>query len=150
MKPFSKGAPWSLNDLQQGINTLFEQVWHSGIRTGPFDGQDWAPAMDVVEAVDRYVVEVELPGLTAADVEVTCTGNLLTISGQKTRATSREEQDRLEIAERRYGGFTRRVTFAEDIKTDELSATFDQGLLTVEIPKQKVEARQQVRVEIKE
>ncbi len=105
MAIFGRDVPGSLGELQEGINRLFEQVWHSGIRTGPFDGQDCAPAVDVVEKDDRYVVEVELPGVARADIDVSCSASSLTIKGQKVHAPWRLEGDRELFAERRYGSF---------------------------------------------
>ena len=67
---FGKSVPGSLNDLQTGINRLFEQVWHSGIATGPLDGQECAPFLEVIEKNDRYVIEMELPGACREDVQV--------------------------------------------------------------------------------
>jgi len=56
MTLLGKESLGSISDLQTGINRLFEQLWHSGIRTGPFDGQDWAPPVEVLEKHDRYEI----------------------------------------------------------------------------------------------
>lgn len=135
---FGKDLSSPLGDLQAGINRLFDQVWHSGIQAGPFDGQDCAPPTDVIEKDDRYVVEVELPGISREDVDVSCTSSRLTITGQKVHCTSREEGDRVLSSERRFGGFSRVVEFADEVKSEELSAKLEEGLLRVIAPKKTV------------
>lgn len=146
---FGKDVPFSLGDLQSGINRMFDQVWHGGIKAGPFDGQDWAPPLDLIETNDRYIAEVELPGISLDDVEVSCTNTQLTIKGQKTHS-SPEEEDNTLVAERRYGGFCRVIPFAEPVRADALSAKLDNGVLRVEAPKKTVTETQAVRVSVKE
>lgn len=150
MSPFGRPVTLSLTDLQHGINQLFDQVWHAGIRTGPFDGQDWAPPVDVMEKFDRFVIEVELPGLNHNDVEVTCLDNQVTIKGQKTRSQAVDDEDLVKVSERRYGGFCRIITLSEAIKSETLKAKFDKGVLSIEVPKQQTSTRQQIKIEISE
>ncbi len=150
MTLFGKEIPGSLTDLQTGINRLFEQVWHGGIRTGPFDGQDCAPPVDVIEKNDRYVVEVELPGAAREDIDVSCTTTQLTIRGQKVHSSACEENDQTIIAERRFGGFARIVQFAEAVKADEMAAKLEDGLLRIIAPKKTVSASQAVNITIEE
>ena len=67
--------------LQDEMNRVFERVWHGGISTRPFDGQPWAPAIDLYEHDDRYVLYVEVPGVEGSTVDVSCVGNTLTLRG---------------------------------------------------------------------
>jgi HSP20 family protein len=150
MTLFGKEIPGSLTDLQTGINRLFEQVWHGGIRTGPFDGQDCAPPVDVIEKNDRYVVEMELPGAAREDIDVSCTATQLTVRGQKVHSPAREESDQPIIAERRCGGFSRIVPFAEAVKADEMSAKLENGLLRIVAPKKTITTSQAVNIAIEE
>ncbi len=150
MTLFGKEIPGSLTDLQTGINRLFDQVWHGGIRTGPFDGQDCAPPVDVTEKNDRYLVEVELPGAAREDIDVSCTATQLSIRGQKVHSSAHEENDQTIIAERRFGGFSRIVPFSEPVKADEMSAKLENGLLRIIAPKETVSASQAVNITIEE
>ena len=78
-------AQISLGNLQDEMNRLIERVWHSGVSTGPFDGQQWGPVLDVYEHDDAYLLFAELPGVDGSDVEVTVLNNTLTIRGEKRR-----------------------------------------------------------------
>ena len=54
--PFKKDI--SISDLQEGVNRLFNQVWHGGVNLGPLDGQEWAPVLDLLEEPEHFVVKV--------------------------------------------------------------------------------------------
>jgi HSP20 family protein len=140
----------SLEDLQDGINRLFEQVWHSGLKTRPFDGQDWAPAVEVVDKPDRYIIELELPGVKNEDLEVTATASAITIQGQKTQCPNRMESDAVLASERRYGSFRRVIKVAEAIDSQRLGARLQHGVLIVEAPKSQPRRDPTVKVSIQD
>lgn len=75
----------SLGALQDEMNRMFDRVWHGGVSTRPFDGQPWAPAIDLYEHEDRYTVYAELPGVPVESVEVSYLANSLTLRGEKAR-----------------------------------------------------------------
>ncbi len=147
---FAKEPGGVLNDLQSGINKLFAQVWHSGIRTGPFDGQDWAPVVDVVEKPDRYVVAIELPGVSGNDVDVSCTPTELTVKGYKAPPADRGEQDPVAPAERNFGSFCRVLRFADPVRAEDISAELDKGVLQVVALKKVVTQATCVRIHVSE
>ena len=94
--PFRKEGQFSLTDLQEEINRMFDRVWHGGLATGPLDGQEWAPSVDVLEEPDRCVVKAEVAGLETGDVDVSMSENILTIKGHK----SAERTEEIERGER--------------------------------------------------
>jgi HSP20 family protein len=94
----------------------------------------WMPAMDVYETDDELVVTVELPGMSADDVDVSVEDATLTVSG--TRAFSSEvKEESYHRIERRYGTFSRAVTLPPQVDTTRVDARFADGVLTVEVPK---------------
>lgn len=139
---------FSLNDLQSGINNLFEQVWHSGIRTRPFDGQDWSPTIDVIDKYDCYVIDVELPGVNKEDVNLATSGNQLIIKGQKVHSATQEESEAMPVSERRFGSFSRVLTLFEPIKPDGLTASMNNGVLQITAPKKTVQEGAQRKIKI--
>lgn len=143
MNPFGKD---SLTDLQDGMNRLFEQVWHGGLRTGPFDGQDWAPAVDVLERYDCYVIEVEIAGIPLSDIEVTGSEDRVTITGQKARMP--DDSLRPIVSERRYGSFKRVIKVEEAIDSARITAKLEHGVLRIEAPRQHVAEAQAVKIHI--
>ena len=94
----------------------------------------FSPTFDVEELKDAYVVKADLPGLTESDVDVTVTGNALTIAGKREAEQEREGQ-RYYAIERGYGAFSRTVTLPDGANLDDLSANLKNGVLTLHIPK---------------
>ena len=94
----------------------------------------WMPAMDVYETEDKVVVSVELPGMTAEDVEVYVEDSTLTVSGKREFSSEVEEESYHRI-ERRYGAFSRAVSLPPQVDTTKVDARFTNGVLTVEVPK---------------
>lgn len=150
MTLFGKDVPTSLDDLQDGINRLFGQVWHSGIQTGPFDGQDCAPPLDVIEKNECYVIEIELPGVAREDVEVSCSDTQLSVRGQKVNSGSKQEGDQVLTAQRHFGSFSRVVRFADPVKSEDMSARLESGVLRIVAPKQTVSSSHVVQVSVEE
>jgi HSP20 family protein len=96
----------------------------------------WSPPADVRETEDGYLVEVELPGLTAEAVDVSVENGVLSISGEKR--TDREEGSReggRYLIERRYGRFQRHFTLPNSVDGAKVAARFENGVLVVDLPK---------------
>ncbi len=92
------------------------------------------PAVDLKEENDKFLMEVELPGLTEKDIELKIEGNLLTISSKKDTEKN-EKRDGYIIKERRHTSFTRSFTLPNSIDRDKIEAEFKNGLLTITFPK---------------
>ena len=95
---------------------------------------NFSPTFDVEELKDAYVVKADLPGLAESDVDVTVTGNALTVSG-KREAEQEREGHRYYAIERGYGAFSRTFSLPDGARLDDLSANLKNGVLTVHIPK---------------
>lgn len=106
------------------------------------------PMIDVVESDKEVVVTAEMPGLDDKDFEVTLTGDLLTIKGEK-KSEHEEKNGNAAYMERRYGAFARTVRLPFEVGNEKVDAKYDKGLLTVRVPK-PVEAQRAVRrIEVK-
>ena len=94
----------------------------------------WDLALDVAENKDEFLVKATIPGINPDDLEITFTDNVLTIKGEaKDDKEIKEEQ--YHIRERRYGTFTRSITLPNNIKGDNIEASYDAGILTLKLPK---------------
>ncbi len=94
----------------------------------------FAPTFEVAETKDAYVFRADLPGVKEADLEISLTGNRLSISGR--REQERHEQgDTFYASERSYGSFTRSFTLPEGIDGDNVQADLKSGVLTLSVPK---------------
>ncbi len=91
-------------------------------------------AIDMYETNDQVVVKAALPGIKPEEIEITITGNTLTISGESKEESQVNEKDYIR-KEQRYGSFTRSVTLPNGLKADKADATFENGVLTLQVPK---------------
>ncbi|MBI4717875.1 MAG: Hsp20/alpha crystallin family protein [Planctomycetes bacterium] len=148
-RPFS-AAQMSLGSLQDEMNSLLERVWHGGVSTGPFDGQEWAPAVDLVEQSDRYLLLVEVPGVDAERIDVSHVGRVITVRGEKSRPGVVGEADRGLRTERRYGTFCRTLELPGEIDAERLSAACRQGVLQISVPKSKASMPRAVKINVSE
>ena len=97
----------------------------------------FAPAFDVKEAKDEYVVRADLPGVRESDLDLSVTGNVLTLSGRREQE-QREESDQFFAMERSYGTFMRTLSLPEGANledTKSIKAELKDGVLTLHIPK---------------
>ncbi len=92
------------------------------------------PDIDVKETADAYVFKADVPGLKEKDVEVSFTGNRLTLSG-KREEERREEKATYFASERSYGAFTRTFTLPPGTDVDHATAEMKDGVLTINVPK---------------
>ena len=131
--------------LRQAMDRLFEDSIVRP-RSLVFDTAEspWLP-LDIHATPDALVVEAALPGVKPEDVEITITGDTLTISGSSSDETQREERSYL-MREIRRGSFSRSVTLPADLRTDATTAGFEHGLLRLSIPKAEAAKPRQIRI----
>jgi HSP20 family protein len=119
-------------DRMLTLNRALDQAFN-----GAMGSRMWVPALDVAERNDAYLVHVELPGVSPEQVDVSFEQNVLTIRGTKPASfdVASEGEVRVFAAERVHGGFERSVRVPEFVDADKIEATFNNGLLTITIPK---------------
>ncbi|MFN2590820.1 MAG: Hsp20/alpha crystallin family protein [Actinomycetota bacterium] len=133
MATLSRWDPFrDLMGIQNEFNRLFGRTY--GGEAGPGDSGAWMPAIDIYEGKDKYVISVELAGVEPADVDISVEDSTLTVRGE--RKFYREvDEDSFHRVERRYGAFSRSLSLPQTANADAIEASFDRGVLTVEIPK---------------
>jgi HSP20 family protein len=131
--------------LEQQINQLFEGTRHAEqpSRTS------WSPAVDIYETANSFVLTAEVPGVSSDEIDVKVVDNQLTLRGERRwdreGAEKRGEQfHRLESA---YGKFERSFNLSERIDIANISASLEQGVLTVKLPK-RVPKVQRIEIEM--
>jgi HSP20 family protein len=120
------GTPLSVWDPFRDIDNLFGQL------TRWTDSAVWAPQADVSETDERYLIELDLPGVRREDLAIDLDGDLLAITGE---ITERERQGVFHRRTRRTGRFAYRVRLPRDVDADKVEATMADGVLTVVVPK---------------
>jgi HSP20 family protein len=107
---------------------LYGQPQGSGTATA------WAPALDISERKDAYLVTVELPGLKPEDLDITMEDGLLTIQGER-QFTAESSEQQYHRVERRYGAFRRSITLPAHVTAEGIQASFEDGVLQILVPK---------------
>ena len=130
------GFMWPMARLHQQMNRLFSDAFRGLEEGGDENRQGWTfnPVVDVEEQDERYELSAELPGVRREDVNVECTDDLLVISGSKERRQTRGEGENRQ-SERVYGSFQRAFRLPDDAVRENIEARFDDGVLTVSIPR---------------
>lgn len=105
------------------------------------------PSLDVYEEKDSVVVKAELPGMKKEEVEVNLAGETLTIKGEKKEDKEVKEDDYYR-RERSYGSFLRSVGLPCEVKSDEIKASFKDGVLEVRMPKTEEAKKKSISVKI--
>jgi len=144
--PFPRELPLSLEDLRNELERVVDRVWHQGLSTAPLDGQDWAPAIDVIDEADAYRIRVEVPGLRAEDVEVTILEQSLMIRGVKPPQPP-EIKGKTLRRECRFGSFSRRFDLPSPVDADHVSAGCKLGVLDITVPKAREAQGRSIRIE---
>ncbi len=131
-------------DFQEEVNRLFGDFFN----LPAYQLAQWAPAADMVETEDHYRVELDAPGYSSDDIEVTLEQGILTISGE--RAEEKEEtRGTYHLRERSTGRFSRSFSMPRSVDAEKLSARLEDGILVVELPKAPEAKARRIEVKIK-
>ena len=119
-----------ITTLRDEMNRLFTR----SLGEGAAAGSAWTPAVDIFDQADAIVLRAELPGLSPDDIDIEIDESVLTLRGER-RFEETVEEGRYYRLERAYGAFQRSVTLPQGVKSDEITASFDNGVLSVSVPK---------------
>jgi HSP20 family protein len=121
--------PWSLlNRLQRELE--------QGSAEGSTATAEWAPAVDIKEEADKFVLHADIPGVKPEEIDISMEAGVLTIKGEKnTEATT--EKENYKRVERTYGSFYRRFSLPDTANAEAISAASKNGVLVITIPKRE-------------
>jgi HSP20 family protein len=133
--------------LRSAMDRLFEDSFVSPLtwRTIGGGNDNLTPPIDVHETADEIVVTASLPGMKADDVEITMTGQTLTMRGE-FKADEEIQKDQYLYRERRFGSFSRTVQLPTRVEGDRAQANFTDGVLRLSIPKAEEVKPRQIRI----
>ncbi|PTR05219.1 heat shock protein Hsp20 [Nitrosospira sp. Nsp5] len=125
--------PWSLlNQLHKEL----DRVREGGDSEGSTATAEWAPAVDIKEEADKFVLLADLPGVKPEEIDVSMEDGVLTIRGEK-RTEAKTEKEGYKRVERTYGSFYRRFSLPDTANSDAISAKTNHGVLEIVIPKRE-------------
>ncbi|WOJ93114.1 Hsp20/alpha crystallin family protein [Congregibacter variabilis] len=137
---------WGKSNLHREMDRLFDDFLNNGGRPtllAPWSETVLSPLVDETEDDKAYHIEVELPGIDQADIDVSYSDGLLTISGEKKEEKEEEKKDYYR-KERAFGQFRRVLPMPGAVDESKIQATFKKGVLHIELPKTK-EAQKKVK-----
>ena len=134
--------------LRSAMDRLFEDSFVSPLTWRTLangNGETITPPIDVHETPDEIVLTAALPGIKPEDVDITMTGQNLVLRGE-LKADETVERDQYLYRERRYGSFSRSVQLPVRVEGDKAQATFENGILSLRIPKAEEVKPRQIRI----
>jgi HSP20 family protein len=121
--------------LREAMDRLFDDAFTRPIS---MSGGSVLPAIDLYETADEVVLKAILPGMKAEDVQISVTGDIITLRGEFKSQNGNGNGDKnatYHLREQRYGAFERTLRLPSDVQSDKAKAEFENGILTITLPK---------------
>ena len=147
---FTATALPEMTTMARRLNRLFDEAFQAQLWPREDGGSitgAWSPPVDVFEEKDSLRIMAELPGVKADEVKISLENNVLTIRGEK-KQTAEEHTERVHRYERCYGVFERSFTVPTTIDADHIKAAYEDGVLTLTLPKVEKAKPRQISVEV--
>ena len=141
-KPFGE-----LNTLRRDLDSMWNRFFPEAPFFERYTTHEWLPTIDLTETKDKLLIKAELPGLDAKDVDLSITGDLLTIRGEKKKETETKDEHHY-FVERYCGTFERQIRLPAYVKTDKVDAKFDKGILTITLPKTEEAKKKAIKIKV--
>ena len=136
-------ARWTpTGDVRDRFGRMIEDAFNDMLRPYGTDAEGvsnrtWIPRVDIREGAEGLTLLMDLPGLGKDDVQITLENNVLTVAGERKFAADEKANETYHRLERQYGAFSRSFTLAPTVRTDKVEATFQDGVLSIQLPKQE-------------
>jgi HSP20 family protein len=141
-------TPWRPFGELGSLRREMDRLWDSFFGERPLARaweREWAPSLDVSETKDNFVVKAEVPGIDAKDIDISLTGDVLTIKGEKKQEKEEKEED-YHLIERSYGAFSRSIRLPAEVESTKIKASYKNGILRVTLPKSEKVKAKEVRI----
>jgi len=143
--------PWrpsgELTSLRREMDTLWNRFF-GGTALPRVVSEEWLPSVDISETKNKLLVRAELPGMDAKDINVTISGDILTIKGEKKQEKERKDEHYY-CSESYSGSFQRTIRLPVNIKTDKVDATFEKGILQIALAKTEEAKKKEIEIKVK-
>jgi len=132
-----------LSSLHREMDDLFRRTFGQTMETKGVV----SPAINTYSKGNTFCVEVEIPGVKMEDLDVSVDGDILTLRGERKESKEVKDEDYM-VRESQFGTFIRRMTLPEGVNTDQIHASFDNGILKISMPvEKKLSTGRKVRIE---
>ena len=133
--------------LQNRLNAIFSDFARPEGEQESLAMGNFIPPVDVYEDAHQLVLKLEVPGIKQEDLDVRVENQTLTVKGER-KLEKEEKEENFHRIERRYGTFARSFTLPQTVDTSTPKATYEHGVLTINLPKKEAAKPKQVKVEI--
>jgi HSP20 family protein len=106
----------------------------------------WAPQTDLVETDEDFQLRLDVPGMSKEDIDINLQSNTLTVSGERTSERTDEGEDYVRV-ERAFGNFHRTFTLPDAVDHENIEATYEDGVLSINVPKTEESTRRQIEIQ---
>jgi HSP20 family protein len=128
-----------------GLLSQLQRELERGVAEGSTATAEWAPAVDIKEEANRFVIYADIPGVKPEAIDISMHDGVLTIKGEKS-SESKTEKDGYKRVERTYGSFYRRFSLPDTANPDAISASSKNGVLEIVIPKREAVLPKKINV----
>ena len=133
--------------LQNRLNSLFQDFNRGAGDNDLVSTAAFVPPVDIYEDEHKIVLKLEVPGLRREDLDIQLENNTLTVKGER-KFEKEEKEENFHRIERRYGSFFRSFTVPNTVNADSAKASYDAGVLRIELEKRAEARPKQIKVEI--
>ena len=139
--------PWrgEIDRLRNEMERLYDRFFDLRPFRRFTEEGEWMPSVDVSETAKEIIVNAEIPGVEAKDIDVNLAGDVLTIRGERKREHTEKEENFHRI-ERSYGSFSRSLQLPSDVDGDKIKASYKKGVLRISLPKTKKTTAKKIEI----
>ncbi|MDD3150968.1 MAG: Hsp20/alpha crystallin family protein [Candidatus Gastranaerophilales bacterium] len=141
-----------MQKLQEEMNRIFDETL-SDTSFLEYDGgkleKVWRPAIEMCEQDGNYLLKAQLPGLTKNDISIDIEEDSIIIAGEFKQEEKIKDENFIK-SEFKYGKFTRKLPFPQEVQSENAEAHFKDGILTIKVPKSEEEMKKHKKLEIKD
>ena len=135
--------------MQREMNRVFDSFNRNwGLGAFPEFTGSFMPRLDVTEDAKAFTVTAELPGMSEKEIDLSISGDTLTIRGEK-KEEKEDKNKNYYYSERSYGTFMRSIPLPRQVETDKVSASFKKGILTITLPKTAAAMESTKKIDVK-
>jgi len=131
--------------LQNRVNSLFRDFNEAG--ESPLTTANFVPPVDIYEDENKVVLKLEVPGIEEKDLDVQVENNTLTVKGER-KFEKEEKEENFRRVERRYGSFYRAFTLPTTVDPESVAASYNAGVLKIELKKKPEAQPKQIKVKV--
>ena len=143
-------VPWKPFDELTSFRREMDRLWDRFFSERPaldMLEKGWEPTMDITETKSDLIVKAELPGIDPKEIDISLTGDTLTIKGEKQQEKEEKEENYYRI-ERSYGIFSRTIKLPMSVQNDKIKASYQHGVLKITLPKSEEAKQKLVKIKV--